>query len=117
MASLKYFLLRTVLFVVPFALFMVMKIGVIFSAVFAVIIAFALNFLFFSRQRNAAAGEVREVFSGRKEVRSKKERYDAEEEDAIDDAQRAEDEGYEGRFDTAQRPEEDGPDGSRTDRS
>lgn len=113
MASLKYFLLRTVLFVVPFALFMVLRIGVIFSAVFAVIIAFAVNFLFFGRQRNAAAGEVRDVFSGRKQVRSKQEQNEAEEEDAIDDAQRAEDEGYEGRFEESERPKDDGGDGAR----
>lgn len=107
MAFLKYFLLRAVLFIVPFALFMVLQIGVIFSAVFAAVVAFAVNFLFFSRQRDAAAGEVREVFSGRKNVRTKKEVADAEVEDAIDDAQRAEDEGYEGRFEDADHPEDD----------
>lgn len=88
MASLKYFLIRTVLFVVPFAVFMVLGIGAMLSAIYAVIIAFAVNFLFLNRQRNAAAGEVRDVFSGRKEVRTKQELKDAEVEDAIDDAQR-----------------------------
>lgn len=90
MASLKYFLLRAVLFVVPFAVFLVLGIGVILSAVYAVLIAFALNFLFLTRQRNAAASEVRDVFGGRKQVRTKREVADAEVEDAIDDAQRAE---------------------------
>ena len=90
MASLKYFLLRAVLFVVPFAVFMVLRIGVVLSAIYAVLIAFAINFLFLTRQRNAAASEVRDVFGGRKQVRSKRELADAEVEDALDDAQRAE---------------------------
>ncbi|GAB2763697.1 DUF4229 domain-containing protein [Sinomonas soli] len=89
MASLKYFLLRAVLFVVPFAVFMVLRIGVVLSAVYAVLIAFAINFLFLTRQRNAAASEVRDVFGGRKQVRTKRELADAEVEDALDDAQRA----------------------------
>jgi hypothetical protein len=88
-ASLKYFLLRAVLFVVPFAVFMVLRIGVVLSAVYAVLIAFAINFLFLTRQRNAAASEVRDVFGGRKQVRTKREVADAEVEDALDDAQRA----------------------------
>ncbi|GAB3278781.1 hypothetical protein GCM10027449_19040 [Sinomonas notoginsengisoli] len=104
MASLKYLLIRAVLFVVPFALFMVLEIGVILSAVFAVLIAFAVNFLFLSRQREAAAGEVRDVFSGRKQTRSKKEVADSEAEDAIDEAQRADDDGYQGRFEQGDGP-------------
>lgn len=104
MASLKYFLIRTVLFVVPFAVFMVLGIGAILSAVYAVLIAFAVNFLFLNRQRNAAAGEVRDVFSGRKEVRTKQELKDAEVEDALDDARRAEDEGGNGGTGTGVEP-------------
>ncbi|MGT2461759.1 DUF4229 domain-containing protein [Sinomonas atrocyanea] len=97
MASLKYFLLRAVLFVVPFAVFMVLRIGVVLSAIYAVLIAFAINFLFLTRQRNAAASEVRDVFGGRKQVRSKRELADAEVEDALDEAQRADQEAeYEG---------------------
>ncbi|MGY3564473.1 DUF4229 domain-containing protein [Sinomonas sp. RB5] len=97
MASLKYFLLRAVLFVVPFAVFMVLRIGVVLSAIYAVLIAFAINFLFLTRQRNAAASEVRDVFGGRKQVRSKRELADAEVEDALDEAQRADEEAeYEG---------------------
>ena len=92
MASLKYFLLRAVLFVVPFAVFMVLRIGVVLSAIYAVLIAFAINFLFLTRQRNAAASEVRDVFGGRKQVRSKGELADAEVEDALDEAQRADEE-------------------------
>jgi outer membrane murein-binding lipoprotein Lpp len=91
-ASLKYFLLRAVLFVVPFAVFMVLRIGVVLSAIYAVLIAFAINFLFLTRQRNAAASEVRDVFGGRKQVRSKGELADAEVEDALDEAQRADEE-------------------------
>jgi hypothetical protein len=99
-ASLKYFLIRTVLFVVPFAVSMALGVGPILSGVYAVVIAFALNYLFLSRQRDEAAAEVRDVFGGRKQARSKREVADAEVEDAIDDAQRADDEGYKGRFET-----------------
>ena len=101
MASLKYFLLRAVLFVVPFAVFMVLRIGVVLSAVYAVLIAFAINFLFLTRQRNAAASEVRDVFGGRKQVRTKRELADAEVEDALDDAQRADEDA---EYDDAEGP-------------
>lgn len=114
MASLKYFLIRTVLFVVPFAVFMALGIGVLLSAVFAVVIAFAVNFLFLTRQRNAAAGEVRDVFAGRKQVRSKHELADAEVEDAIDDAQRAEGDRHEAEQDRHEARGEDRGGGSRS---
>ena len=88
MAFLKYTLLRAALFVVPFVVFMLLGIGGVLSAVYAVIIAFAVSFLFLGRQRNAAASDVGDVFGGRKKVRTSREEEDARAEDAIDEAQR-----------------------------
>ena len=90
MASLKYFLIRTVLFVVPFAVFMALGIGGLLSAVYAVLIAFAINYLFLRRQRDDAAEEVRDVFGGRKQVRTSREIEDAEAEDALTEEPRPE---------------------------
>ncbi|GAB4098179.1 DUF4229 domain-containing protein [Sinomonas halotolerans] len=89
MDSLKYFLLRTVLFVVPFGVFLALGIGVILSAVYAAAIAFAVSYLFLRRERDRAAAEVGEVFGGRKQVRTSREVEDAQAEDALDDAQRS----------------------------
>ena len=85
MASLKYFLIRTVLFVVPFAVFMALGIGPLLSALYAVLIAFAVSYLFLRTQREDAAEEVRDVFGGRKQVRTSREAEDAEAEDALTD--------------------------------
>jgi hypothetical protein len=90
-AFLKYTLLRAALFVVPFIVFLLLGIGGVLSAVYAVIIAFAVSFLFLNRQRNAAATDVRDVFGGRKKVRTSQEQEDAEIEDSIDEAQRRDD--------------------------
>ncbi|WP_138414638.1 DUF4229 domain-containing protein [Sinomonas gamaensis] len=98
MAFLKYSLVRAALFVVPFVIFLLLGIGGVLSAVYAVIIGFAVSFLFLGRQRNAAATEVGDVFGGRKKVRTSREEEDAEAEDAIDEARRRED-------DDEQRPE------------
>ncbi|MEA5453731.1 DUF4229 domain-containing protein [Sinomonas sp. JGH33] len=88
MAFLKYTLIRAALFVVPFVVFLLLGIGGVLSAVYAVVIAFAVSFLFLNRQRNAAASDVSDVFGGRKKVRSSREQEDAEAEDSIDEAQR-----------------------------
>lgn len=107
MAFLKYTLLRAALFVVPFVVFLLLGIGGVLSAVYAVVIAFAVSFLFLNRQRNAAAGDVRDVFGGRKEVRTSQEKEDAEIEDSFDEARRADDEYPEVyRDDEATAPEE-----------
>lgn len=101
MAFLKYSLVRAALFVVPFVIFLLLGIGGVLSAVYAVIIGFAVSFLFLGRQRNAAATEVGDVFGGRKKVRTSREEEDAEAEDSIDEAQRREDD----ESDEEQRPE------------
>ena len=107
MAFLKYTLLRAALFVVPFVVFLLLGIGGVLSAVYAVVIAFAVSFLFLNRQRNAAAGDVRDVFGGRKKVRTSQEKEDAEIEDSFDEARRADDEYPEVyRDDEATAPEE-----------
>ena len=90
MASLKYFLIRTVLFVVPFAIFMALGIGGLLSAVYAVLIAFAISYLFLRPQRDDAVEEVRDVFGGRKQVRTSREVEDAEAEDALTEEPRTE---------------------------
>jgi hypothetical protein len=100
-AFLKYSLVRAALFVVPFVIFLLLGIGGVLSAVYAVIIGFAVSFLFLGRQRNAAATEVGDVFGGRKKVRTSREEEDAEAEDSIDEAQRREDD----ESDDEQRPE------------
>ena len=92
MAFLKYSLVRAALFVVPFAVFMLLGIGGVLSAVYACIIAFAVSFLFLRGQRNAAASDVSDVFGGRKRVHTSVEEEDAEAEDAIDEAQRVDEE-------------------------
>ncbi|WP_138444520.1 DUF4229 domain-containing protein [Sinomonas susongensis] len=92
MAFLKYSLVRAALFVVPFVVFLLLGIGGVLSAVYACIIAFAVSFLFLHGQRNAAAGDVSDVFGGRKKVRARREVEDAEAEDAIDEAQRSDEE-------------------------
>jgi hypothetical protein len=109
-ASLKYFLIRTVLFVVPFAVCMALGVGPIFSAVFAVLIAFGINYLFLYKQRDAAAAEVRDVFGGRKQARTKREVEDAAAEDAADEALRAQDSGPQTRG-------HDGPSSDTSERS
>jgi hypothetical protein len=91
-AFLKYSLVRAALFVVPFVVFLLLGIGGVLSAVYACIIAFAVSFLFLRQQRNAAATDVSDVFGGRKKVRVSQEDEDAEAEDAIDEAQRVEEE-------------------------
>ncbi|WP_415855921.1 DUF4229 domain-containing protein [Sinomonas sp. G460-2] len=92
MAFLKYTLLRAALFVVPFVLFLLLGIGGVLSAVYSVVIAFAVSFLFLNRQRNAAATDVSDVFGGRKKVRTSQEEEDAEIEDSLDEARRVDDE-------------------------
>ena len=68
MSFLKYTLIRAALFVVPFVVFLLLGIGGVLSAVYAVVIAFAVSFLFLNRQRNAAASDVSDVFGGENQL-------------------------------------------------
>ncbi|YCH10320.1 DUF4229 domain-containing protein [Arthrobacter sp. alpha11c] len=83
-AFLKYSLIRLALFVPLFVLFALLQVGWILAVVFAGLIAFAISYLFFQKQRDAATAAVRERFSGRaKPIRTAGEVEDAEAEDSL----------------------------------
>ncbi|WAH95822.1 DUF4229 domain-containing protein [Arthrobacter sp. MMS18-M83] len=86
MAFLKYSLIRMALFVPLFALFVFLQTGWLLAVIFAGLIAFAISYLFFQKQRDAATAAMRERFSGRaKPIRSALEIEDAEVEDRLVD--------------------------------
>jgi len=83
-AFLKYSLIRLALFVPLFILFALLQVGWILAVVFAGLIAFAISYLFFQKQRDAATAAMRERFSGRaKPIRTAGEVEDAEAEDSL----------------------------------
>ncbi|MGO4246741.1 DUF4229 domain-containing protein [Micrococcaceae bacterium Sec5.1] len=83
-AFLKYSLIRLALFVPLFILFAFLQVGWILAVVFAGLIAFAISYLFFQKQRDAATAAMRERFSGRaKPIRTAGEVEDAEAEDSL----------------------------------
>jgi hypothetical protein len=85
-AFLKYSLIRLALFVPLFVLFVFLQVGWLLAVVFAGLIAFAISFLFFQKQRDAATQEMRERFSGRaKPIRTAGEVADAQAEDRLVD--------------------------------
>lgn len=84
----KYSLIRVALFLPLFVLFMVLELGALLSVICAALIAFAVSYLFFQKQRNEAAAELQHRFSGKaKPLRTAGEVEDAEAEDALQDAQ------------------------------
>jgi hypothetical protein len=86
-AFFKYFLIRAAVFVPLFILFVLLHVGLIFSAIFAALIAFCVSYLFFRKQRDAAAEQLRYRFSGHaKPVRSPTELADAAAEDSLVEA-------------------------------
>lgn len=86
MAFLKYSLIRLALFLPLFVVFVLLQTGLILAVIFAGIIAFAISYLFFQKQRDAATASMRERFSGRaKPIRSALEIEDAEIEDRLVD--------------------------------
>jgi Protein of unknown function (DUF4229) len=85
-AFLKYSLIRLAIFVPLFILFLYLQTGAILAVVFAGLIAFAISYLFFQKQRDAATAAMRERFSGRaKPLRSAGEVADADAEDNLVD--------------------------------
>ncbi|MGN7150981.1 DUF4229 domain-containing protein [Arthrobacter sp. SAFR-179] len=87
MAFLKYSLIRIAIFVPLFALFALLQVGVLMSVICAALIAFAISYLFFQKQRDAAAAALQHRFSGKaKPLRSAGEVQDANAEDALLDA-------------------------------
>lgn len=74
------------LFVPLFALFVFLQTGWLLAVIFAGLIAFAISYLFFQKQRDAATAAMRERFTGRaKPIRSALEIEDAEVEDRLVD--------------------------------
>ena len=87
MAFLKYSLIRLALFVPLFVLFAFLQVGWILAVIFAGLIAFAISYLFFQKQRDAATATLHERFSGRaKPIRTAGEVEDADAEDTLVDA-------------------------------
>ena len=87
MAFLKYSLIRLAIFVPLFVLFALLQVGVLMSVICAALIAFAISYLFFQKQRDAAAAALQHRFSGKaKPLRSAGEIQDANAEDALLDA-------------------------------
>jgi ABC-type bacteriocin/lantibiotic exporter with double-glycine peptidase domain len=85
-AFLKYSLIRLALFVPLFVLFVFLQVGWLLAVVFAGLIAFAISYLFFQKQRDAATQEMRERFSGKaKPIRTAGEVADAQAEDRLVD--------------------------------
>ena len=87
MAFLKYSLIRLALFVPLFALFVYLELGWLLAVLCAGMMAFAISFLFFQKQRNAAAASLHQRFSGKaKPLRTAGDVDDADAEDRLVDA-------------------------------
>ncbi|WP_181038485.1 DUF4229 domain-containing protein [Arthrobacter sp. ZGTC131] len=87
MAFLKYSLIRLALFVPLFALFVFLQLGWLLAVICAGLISFAISYLFFQKQRDAAAASLHARFSGRaKPLRTAGEVDDAEAEDHLVDS-------------------------------
>lgn len=87
MAFLKYSLIRLALFAPLFALFVYLQLGWLLAVLCAGMMAFAISFLFFQKQRDAAAASLQRQFSGKaKPLRSAGEVEDADVEDRLVDA-------------------------------
>ena len=83
-AFLKYSLIRLALFVPLFVVFLLLQLGALLSVVCAAVIAFAVSYLFFQKQRDAATAALQHRFSGKaKPLRSAGEVQDANAEDAL----------------------------------
>src|SRR6476620_859430 len=86
-AFLKYSLIRLALFAPLFALFVFLQLGWLLAVVCAGLISFALSYLFFQKQRDAATASLHARFSGRaKPLRSAGEVDDADAEDRLVDS-------------------------------
>ena len=87
MAFVKYSLIRLALFVPLFALFVFLQLGWLLAVICAGLISFAISYLFFQKQRDAATASLHARFSGRaKPLRTAGEVADAEAEDRLTDA-------------------------------
>jgi hypothetical protein len=83
-AFLKYSLIRLALFAPLFVLFMFLQLGAVLSVICAGLIAFAVSYLFFQKQRDDATASLHQRFSGKaKPLRSAGEVADANAEDTL----------------------------------
>jgi hypothetical protein len=83
-AFLKYSLIRLALFAPLFVLFMFLQLGAVLSVICAGLIAFAVSYLFFQKQRDDATAALHHRFSGKaKPMRSAGEVADADAEDSL----------------------------------
>lgn len=87
---LKYSLVRVGLMVLAFMLCRLVDVNVILSALFAVLIAFAISYLAFPRLHDAASDDIHRIFRRRNSAKpSESQRVqDTAEEDAYADKQR-----------------------------
>jgi hypothetical protein len=86
-AFVKYSLIRLALFAPLFALFVFLQLGWLLAVVCAGLISFAISYLFFQKQRDAATAALHTRLSGRaKPLRSAGEVADAEAEDRLVDS-------------------------------
>ncbi|MDE8668047.1 DUF4229 domain-containing protein [Pseudarthrobacter sp. H3Y2-7] len=86
-AFLKYSLIRLALFAPLFVLFMFLQLGAVLSVICAGLIAFAISYLFFQKQRDDATASLHHRFSGKaKPLRSAGEVADADAEDKLLDS-------------------------------
>lgn len=86
MAFLKYTLIRLALFLPLFALFVYLQLGWLLAVLCAGMMAFAISFLFFQKQRDEATANLHQRFSGKaKPLRSAGEVEDADAEDRLVD--------------------------------
>jgi len=86
-AFLKYSLIRLAIFLPLFVLFLILQVGALMAVICAALIAFAVSYLFFQKQRDAATAALQHRFSGKaKPLRSAGEVQDANAEDALLDA-------------------------------
>jgi len=86
-AFVKYSLIRLALFLPLFLLFLFLQLGVLLSVACAGLIAFAISFLFFQKQRDEATASLHARLSGKaKPLRTAGEVDDADAEDRLVDA-------------------------------
>lgn len=86
MAFLKYSLIRFAIFLPLFVLFVLLQLGWFLAVICAGLISFAISYLFFQKQRDAATASLHARFSGRaKPIRTAGEIDDAEAEDHLVD--------------------------------
>jgi Protein of unknown function (DUF4229) len=85
-AFLKYSLIRFAIFLPLFVVFVLLQLGWFLAVICAGLISFAISYLFFQKQRDAATASLHARFSGRaKPIRTAGEIDDAQAEDRLVD--------------------------------